>query len=74
MIRTCHDERPARHRPALEREDQSDEREHDDVARRHVREQTHRERERLGELSEQLDRRHDQNIGMRMRSGSSLFQ
>ena len=44
---------------AAEGEDEADERKQYDVPRRHVREQTDRERERLCELSDDLNRRHD---------------
>ena len=45
---------------AGEGEDQADEREHDDVSRGHVGEETNRQRERLGQLADHFDRRHDQ--------------
>ncbi len=47
------------HRIALEGEDQTDQREQNHVTRGHVREETYREREGLGELSDHLDHRHD---------------
>src|SRR5258706_16477068 len=43
--------------PAAEREDEADERKHDDVAGRHVREKSNRECQWLGELARELEGR-----------------
>ena len=60
---------------AAEGEDQADEREQHDVPGRHVGEQTDRERERLRELSDDLDRRHDRrSCNSFMTSDMSLGQ
>ena len=49
-----------RHDIALEGEGEADQRQHQRVPGRHVREESNRERKRLGQLPDELDRRHDQ--------------
>src|SRR5690348_9982795 len=65
-----HDERDraSRDRPVREDEDQAEQRENHEMTGRHVGEQPERERERLDDLSDDLDRRHDQCHEYRARS------
>ena len=52
-------EAPMPDRVALEQEGEPDQRQHQHVARGHVGEEPDRQGERLGQLADQLDRRHD---------------
>jgi len=52
------DRGPNAHGPALEQESEPDQRQHQHVTRGHVGEEPHGQRERLGQLADQLDRRH----------------
>src|SRR5688572_10280023 len=52
-----HQNRQRYQQPAAKREDETDQGKEHDVPGRHVGEETDRQRERLGELSDQLDRR-----------------
>src|SRR2546430_11737444 len=54
-------DRPRSDEPTAEDEDQAEQRQDHEVARRHVREQPQGERERLDELADDLDRRHDRS-------------